>query len=286
MEIKQITVIGGGSMGHGIVQVCAQSGFNVCLVSGRFKEEAVQDSLSKIKKFLQGSVDRQKMTQEQADGIMGRIKGTANLKEGVQNSDFIIEAVVENLEVKHNLFKQVDELAPPHAIFASNTSYQSITEVASVTKRPEKFVGTHWFNPPQIMRGVEVVFTEKTSKETLDTTVDLCKKLGKEPAVCNDSPGFIANHLLGVWRNEAFKLYDRRAASLQDIDTAFKVGYNFRMGQFELGDLVGLDVALIGASTLYKELGKEVFAPARCHVMKVRAGDYGRKTGRGFYEYK
>jgi len=273
-------------MGHGIVQVCAQSGFNVNLVSGRFKEEAVQDSLAKIKKFLQGSVERQKMTQEQADGIMGRIKGTANLKEGVQNSDFIIEAVVENLEVKHNLFKQVDELAPPHAIFASNTSYQSITEVASITKRPDKFVGTHWFNPPQIMRGVEVVFTEKTSKETLDTTVELCKKLGKEPAVCSDSPGFIVNHLLGVWRNEGFKLYDRRVASMKDIDTAFKVGYNFRMGQFELGDLVGLDIALVGANTLYKELGKEIFAPARCHVMKVRAGDYGRKTGRGFYEYK
>ena len=286
MDIKQITVIGGGSMGHGIVQVCAQSGFNVCLVSGRFKEEAVRDSLAKIKKFLQGSVERQKMTQEQADDIMGRIKGTANLKEGVQNSDFIIEAIGENLEIKHNLFKQVDELAPPHAIFASNTSYQSITEIASVTKRLDKFVGTHWFNPPQIMRGVEVVLTEKTSKETLDTTVDLCKKLGKEPAVCSDSPGFIANHLLGVWRNEAYKLYDRRVASMKDIDTAFKVGYNFRMGQFELGDLAGLDVVLVGANTLYKELGKEIFAPAHCHAMKVRAGNYGRKTGRGFYEYK
>jgi len=286
MDIKQITVIGGGSMGHGIVQVCAQSGFNVHLVSGRFKEEAVQDSLAKIKKFLQGSVERQKMTQEQADGIMGRIKGTANLKEGVENSDFVIEAIVENLEIKHNLFKQVDELAPSHTIFASNTSYQSITEIASVTKRPDKFVGTHWFNPPQIMRGVEVVSTEKTSKETLDTTVELCKKLGKEPAVCTDSPGFIVNHLLGVWRNEGFKLYDRRVASIKDIDTAFKVGYDFRMGQFELGDLVGLDIALVGANTLYKELGKEIFAPARCHVMKVRAGDYGRKTGRGFYEHK
>jgi len=272
-------------MGHGIVQVCAQSGFKVNLVSGRMKEEAVKESLAKIKKFLQGGVERQKMTQEEADAILGRINGTANLKEGVENADFIIEAIVENLEMKHNLFKQIDELAPPQAILATNTSYQSVTEVASVTKRPDKFVGTHWFNPPQMMKGIEVVAAEKTSKETVETTVELCKKLGKQPAVCSDSPGFIANHLLGIWRNEGFKLYDRRAASFQDIDTAFKVGLNYRMGQFELGDLVGLDVALIGANTLYKELGREVLSPAHCHVMKVRAGDYGRKTGRGFYDH-
>lgn len=136
------------------------------------------------------------------------------------------------------------------------------------------------------MRGIEVIITEKTSPQMTNTIVELCRKLGKEPAICKDSPGFIANRLLQVWRNESYRLYDEGVASFQDIDKALKTAYNFRMGPFELGDLVGLEVALVGNETMYRELRREIFKPARCHIMKVRAGDYGRKTRRGFYEYE
>ncbi|MFC1964336.1 3-hydroxyacyl-CoA dehydrogenase family protein, partial [Chloroflexota bacterium] len=179
----------------------------------------VQNGLARIRKFLQGSVERNKMSAEEAANVMGRIKTTTEIKEAVQDADLVIEAIVENLEIKHSTWRQVDEAAPARTIFATNTSYLSVTEIASVTQRPEKFLGMHWFNPPQIMRGIEVVYTEKTSPETVDDVLALCRQLGKEPAVCKDSPGFIANRLLGVCRAEALKLYDRQIASVQDIDT-------------------------------------------------------------------
>ena len=283
MEIKKICVLGAGVMGHSIAQVCAQSGYNVNLRD--IEEKFVQGGLDRIRKFLDGSVERKKVTREEADATLSRIKGATDLKEAAKDVDLVIEAIIENVEIKKDTYKELDMLCPTHTIFASNTSYQSITEMAAVTRRPDKFLGMHWFNPPQIMRGVEVIKTEKTSRETLDTIVDLCRKLGKEPGVCKDSPGFIANRLLQPWRNESFKLYDEGVASFQDIDKALKTAYNFRMGPFELGDLVGLEVALVGNETMYRELKSDVFKPTRCHIMKVRAGDFGRKTGRGFYEY-
>jgi len=284
MEIKTVAVLGSGTMGHAIAQVCAQGGCRVFLID--IKEELVRNGLARIKKFIQGSVERKKMSAEEAEQVLSRIKTTTEIKTAVQDADLVIEAIVEELKIKHDTWRQVDEAAPGRTIFATNTSYLSVTEIASVTRRPDKFLGMHWFNPPQIMRGIEVVHTEKTSPEVRETVLALCRQFGKEPAVCKDSPGFIANRLLGVCRAESLKLYDRQVASFQDIDTAFKAGYNFRMGQFELADLVGLDVALIGARTLYQELGREAFSPARCLVMKNRAGDFGRKTGRGFYEYQ
>jgi 3-hydroxybutyryl-CoA dehydrogenase len=158
--------------------------------------------------------------------------------------------------------------------------------MAAVTKRPDKFLGMHWFNPPQIMRGIEVVKAEKTSEETIGIIIDLCQKLNKQPAIVRDSPGFIANRLLQAWRNEGFKLYDENVASFQDIDQALKTAYNFRMGPFELSDMTGLDIVLAGSETMYRETGMELFKPAHCITMKVRAGDLGRKTGRGFYQYE
>jgi 3-hydroxybutyryl-CoA dehydrogenase len=284
MEIKRVCVLGAGAMGHGIAQLCAQSGFQVNIAD--IKEEFVQAGLEKIKKFLQGSIERKKMTEAEADAVLGRVKTTTDLREAAKDADVVIEAIVENMEIKKDTFKQLDQICPDHTIFASNTSYQCITEMASVTKRADKFLGMHWFNPPQIMRGIEVIRTEKTSQETADIIVSLCQKLGKEPAVCKDSPGFIANRLLQVWRNEGFRLYDEAVASFQDIDKSLKTAYNFRMGPFELGDLAGLEIGLVGNETMYRELRRDIFKPARCHIMKVRAGDYGRKTGRGFYEYK
>lgn len=284
MEIKEICVLGAGAMGHGIAQVCAQSGFQVSLVD--VKEELVQAGLERIKKFLQGSIERKKLTQEEADAVLGRLKTTTDLAEAAKDADVVIEAIVEDMEIKKDTFRRLEQICHEGTIFASNTSYQSVTEMAAVVKRPDKFLGMHWFNPPQIMRGIEVVKAEKTSEETAGTIVDLCRKLGKEPAIVKDSPGFVANRLLQIWRNESFRLYDEGVASFQDIDEAFKVAYGFRMGPFELGDLTGLEVTVTGSETMYRETGKEIFRPARCVVTKVRAGDYGRKTGAGFYQYK
>lgn len=283
MEVKKIGVLGAGTMGHAIAQVCAQSGFQVNLQD--VKEEFVQSGLGRIRKFLQSSIERKKMTEEEANGVFRRMKATTDLTEAASDVDLIIEAIPEIIELKKDTFKRLDKICDKRTIFATNTSYQSITEMAAVTKRPDKFLGMHWFNPPQIMRGIEIITTERTSKEAVDTLVALCQKFGKEAAIIKDSPGFIANRLLMAWRNESFKLYDEKVASFQDIDKAFKTAYNFRMGPFELGDLAGLDIALAGSETMHRETGKEIFRPARCLIMKIRAGQYGRKTGRGFYEY-
>ena len=283
MEIKKICVLGTGTMGHGIAQVCAQAGYdvNLCDIEDKF----VQGGIARIRKFLDGSVERKKMTREKADATLSRIKGYVDLKEAARDIDLVIEAIIEDIEIKKDTYKELDTICPAHTIFASNTSYQSITEMASVTKRPNKFLGMHWFNPPQIMRGIEVIKGEKTSQETLDIIVELCRKLGKKPGICKDSPGFIANRLLQPWRNESFRLYDEGVASFQDIDTALKTAYNFRMGPFEVADLVGMEILIMGNETIYRELKSDVFKPGRCLIMKVRAGDFGRKTGRGFYEY-
>lgn len=284
MAISKICVVGAGAMGHGIAQICAQSGFQVVLVD--VKEELVQSGMDRIKKFLQGSLERKKITQAEFDSIIGRIKTTTDLSQAARDADLVIEAIIENMEIKKDFYRRLDQICSPNTIFASNTSYQPVTEMASVTKRPDRFLGMHWFNPAQIMRGVEVVTTEKTSEAVVNSVMELCRKLGKEPARVKDvSPGFIANRLLQVWRNEAYKLYDEAVASVPDIDNAFKHAFSFRMGPFELGDLVGLEIALAGNETMLRETGRDLFKPPRCLVMKVRAGDYGRKTGRGFYEY-
>jgi len=270
-------------MGHGIAQVCAQSGFYVDLSD--VKDELLESALLKIRKFIQGSVERGRITQEEAEAALGRISTSTSLKEAAGEADLVIEAIIENMEIKKETFRQLDEICPERTIFASNTSYQSITELATVTERQDKFLGMHWFNPPQIMRGIEVVRTEKTSQETVDTVTSLCRQLGKEPAVCQDSPGFIANRLLQAWRSEGLRLYDENVASFEDVDTALKVAYSFRMGPFELADLAGMDIVMAGNETMYSELKSEVFKPPRCVIAKIRAGELGKKTGKGFYQY-
>jgi 3-hydroxybutyryl-CoA dehydrogenase len=283
MDINKISVLGAGTMGPGIALVCAQSGFQVILED--IKPEFVERGIESVRKFLNGSVERKKMTQEVANTILGRVKTATDLVEA-GSTDLVIEAIVEDINVKKDTFKQLDQICPTHTVFASNTSYQSITEIASATKRPERFVGMHWFNPPPLMRGIEIVKTDKTSPEIVDTMLKLTRRLGKEPALCQDATGFIANRILQVWRNESFKLLDEGAASIEDIDKAFKTAYSFRMGPFELADLVGLDIALKGTETFYAELKRELFRPSRSLINRVRAGDYGRKTGQGFYSYK
>lgn len=284
MEIKKVCVLGAGTMGHGIAQVCAQAGCQVKMRARR--ETSIKGGMEKIQRFLKSGVERKKMSQEEADAILSRIKTTTDLKEAAEDADLVIEAATEDLEAKQAVFTELEDICPQHTIFATNTSYLCVTEIASKTKRPDKFLGTHWFNPPQLMRGVEIISTAKTSPEVVEAVIDFCKKLGKEPLRCKDSPGFIANRVLQPWVNESMKMLDEGIASVPDIDTAFKAAYNFRMGPLQVRDFGGLDVSLGGTETIYKELGTDIFRPARAHIMRVRAGDFGRKTGRGFYDYE
>ena len=284
MDIRTVCVLGAGAMGHGIAQVLAQGGLNVFLYD--IKEDFVEQGLSRITSFLDGSVKRGKTTSEEAQAILGRISTTTSLDKAAAAADLVIEAIIEDMGIKQEHYRKLDKICPQHAIFASNTSYKSVTEMATVTDRQERFLGMHWFNPPQIMKGIEITRTERTSDEVLSVIVELCRTLGKEPVVCIDSPGFIANRILQIWRNEALRIYDEGIASFQDIDTALKVGSKFKMGPFEFLDLVGMDVAIIGNETLYQEFRRDIFKPPRSLTMKVRAGEYGRKTGRGFYDYQ
>ena len=283
MKIKKICVLGAGAMGHGIAQVCAQGGYEVSLRD--LKEEFVQGGMERIRKFFQGSVERKKLAREEADAVVSRITGTTDLNEAAGDADLVIEAATENLDAKKKIFKELDSICPPRTIFVSNTSYLSIAVFASVTQRADRFAGTHWFNPPQIMRGVEVIKAPKTSQETLDAVVKVIRKIGKEPGIVKDSPGFVVNRLLMVFYNEGLRLYGERVAGARDIDAAPKADYGFRIGPLELRDFTGLDLGLIAHEEIYSETRREIFRPPDALIEKVRAGDLGRKTGRGFHDY-
>ncbi|MCX8176460.1 MAG: 3-hydroxybutyryl-CoA dehydrogenase, partial [Candidatus Bathyarchaeota archaeon] len=281
--MKKICVVGAGVMGSGITQVCAQAGFEVNLYD--IKQEFVEKGLNTIKGNLKRSVEKGRISQEEADKILEKIVTTTNLKEAVKEVDFVIEAAPENMEIKRQVFKDLDNFSPKHAILASNTSSLSITEIASVTSRPDKVVGMHFFNPAPVMKLVEVVKGQLTSEETITTVKDLAKKLGKTPVECKDSPGFIANRICIPMINEAITVLQEGIASKEDIDLAVKLGYNHPMGPLELADLIGLDTLLAIMETYYKEFNDPKYKPALLLKQMVRAGLLGRKTGKGFYSY-
>jgi len=284
MEIKRIGVVGAGSMGNGIAQVASQAGYQVIMrdIEDRF----VQNGLKAIEKFLSKSVEKGKMTEEQKKEVFGRIKGTTRMEE-FKDVDLVIEAVFEDLSLKRDVFKQLDEVTKPHVILATNTSSMSVTEVAMATKRPEKVAGMHFFNPAPLMKLVEVIRAYHTSDETVQITMDLARKMGKEPVeVKKDSPGFIVNRLMIPHMLEAVKMAEEGVASIEDIDKAVKLGLNYPMGPFELMDLTGIDIAHHVADYLYKELNKESkwSIPVLLNSM-IRAGKLGKKTGGGWYSH-
>ncbi len=284
MDIKTIGVLGAGVMGNGIAQVAAQAGYNVIMrdIEDRF----VQGGLKNIDKFLSKSVEKGKMTADQKNAIMGKIKGTTDINE-MKNADLVIEVIIEVMDVKKKVFAELDGITRPDVILASNTSSMSITEIAAATKRPDKVIGMHFFNPVPLMKLVEVIRGISTTDETTATILDITKKLGKEPVeVKVDVPGFLANRLMIAVAIEAIKLYEQGIASKEDIDKAAKLGLNYPMGPFELMDLTGIDINYHVMDYFYKELPKEnKWDPPLFIKNMVRAGLLGRKTGKGWYDY-
>jgi len=284
MDVKIVGVLGAGTMGNGIAQVAAQAGYQV--VMRDIEDRFVDNGLKAIEKFLSKSVEKGKMTEEQKKGVTGRIKGTTRM-EDLKNADLVIEAVFEDLAVKKDLFKQLDELTRKDAILTSNTSSMSITEIAVATKRPEKVAGMHFFNPAPLMRLVEVIRGFHTSDETVRTVMEITRKMGKEPVeVKKDTPGFIVNRLMIPHFIEAIRMLEEGVATAEDIDKAIKLGLNYPMGPFELMDLTGIDIAHHVTEYFYKELNKESkwSIPPLMKTM-LRAGRLGRKTGGGWYKY-
>lgn len=284
MEIKTIGVVGSGAMGNGIAQVAAQAGYNVVMrdIDDRF----IQGALKTINSFLSKSVEKGKMTAEAKDATLARIKGTTKM-EDLSDVDFIIEAAFEDMEVKKQIFGDLDRLTRKEVILGTNTSSMSITEIAKSTSRPEKVVGVHFFNPVPLMRLVEVVKGYLTDDETVAITSDLSKKLGKEAVVVKvDVPAFIVNRLMIPHFIEAMKLLEMGVASKEDIDKAAKLGLNYPMGPFELMDLTGLDINLNVNEYLRKELPQELKWQSSLELKSlVKAGRLGRKTGAGWYRY-
>lgn len=283
-QIRKVCVVGAGVMGSGIAQVFAQAGYDVVMVD--VAEEFLQKGMSSIRANLERAVAKGKMSKEEAEAVLGRIETTLDLEKAGGEADFVVEAVVEKMNVKREVFSRLDRACKSHTILASNTSTLSITEMASVTQRPDRVAGMHFFNPAPIMRLVEVIAGAETSQETLATVKALAEKLGKTPVEVKESPGFVVNRLLTLMLNEACFLLMENVARPEDIDTAMKLGCNHPMGPFELMDLVGLDIVLAIAETLYQETGDPKFRPSPLLRKMVRAGLLGRKTGRGFYTYK
>jgi 3-hydroxybutyryl-CoA dehydrogenase len=284
MEINRVGVVGAGTMGNGIAQVAAQIGCEV--VMRDIEDGFVQRGMKNIEKFLSKSVEKGKLDAKEKDGILGRIKGTTDMSQ-LSDVDFVIEAVVEDLDLKKAVFAELDELCGPEVILASNTSSMSLTEIAAATKRPDKVCGMHFFNPVPLMRLVEVIRGYSTSDETVAITTDFAESMGKITVeVKKDTPGFIVNRIMIPHMLEAIKIVEQGIATIEDVDVAVKNGLNYPMGPFELMDLTGIDICYFVAEYFYKELNKESkwVSPNLLKTM-IRAGKLGRKTGGGWYDY-
>lgn len=282
MEIKKVGVVGCGLMGSGIVQVSAQSGYDVVVCE--VAQEILDKGLKRIEKFLAKGVEKGKMTEDQKKVTLDKITGTTKL-EDLKDSNLIIEAIIENIDVKKDIFGKLDGMCAPEAIFSSNTSSISIIDISSATKRPEKFIGLHFFNPVPIMKLVEIVRSIVTSDETYETARAFSESLGKQIVTAKDTPGFIVNLLLIPYLLDAIRAYESGVATREDIDAGMKLGCNMPMGPLELTDFVGVDTTLYIADVMYDEFRDPKYAAPPLLRKMVLAGFHGRKSGKGFYDY-
>lgn len=284
MTIKTIGIAGAGSMGSGIANLAATSGFHVII--NDIKEEYLQKGIARMDKFMQKSIEKGKLTEAEKEEALNRITTSVEI-EALQDADIVIEAIIEKMDAKKEIFSKLDQIMPEGVILATNTSSMSITEIASATKRPERVAGMHFFNPAQIMKLVEVVRGYETSDETVEELKALSKKLNKEPIeVKKDTPGFIVNRIMIPQFIEAIKLLEEGVASAEDIDKAVTLGLNYPMGPFTLQDYAGVDIGYYTMEYFKEEFDDSRFAPPRLLKQLVRSGRLGRKTGAGFYDYE
>jgi 3-hydroxybutyryl-CoA dehydrogenase len=283
MQINKVMVIGAGQMGSGIAQVCAQAGYDVLL--NDLKEELVEKGLAGIAKNLTRSVTKGRMTDEEKQNVLGRLTATTNIQDA-QNVDIVIEAAVENMDIKTKIFTQLDEITPEHTILATNTSSLPITEIAAATNRPEKVIGMHFMNPVPVMKLVEIIRGLATADEVYKAIEDMTKTLNKVPVEVEDFPGFVANRILMPMINEAVYTLYEGVSSKEEIDEVMKLGMNHPMGPLTLADFIGLDTCLYIMETLHEGFGDDKYRPCPLLRKYVKAGWLGKKTGRGFYTYE